>query len=106
MHRSCEKPMLLLTCKTLTVMKPSIFLPPSTFYTRLLPYCDTVFKCNVVLSNLLEYDSVIREFLPLFFYGRGNVEDVEFAKVLQNEQLAISIYIQEVEERLTELELK
>ena len=106
MSKSCEKPILLLTCKTFIVMKPSILLPPSTFYTRLLPYCDTVFKCNVVLSILLDYDSVIRELLPLFFYGRGNVEDVEFAKSMQEEQLAISIYIQEVEERLTELELK
>lgn len=79
-------------------MPVSVIIPPSTFYSRIIPYCYTDYRCDriiIILSGALDF---VNDLIPLFYYSLGNVEDSEFANKLLNERLALSMYIQEIEE--------
>lgn len=87
-------------------MKPSVILPPSVFYTQLLPSCSSYYDCNRLHIYVSLFYDAITELIPLFYYGKKKIDNPEYARTLMNEKLMLSNYLQDIEKKMNELRLK
>lgn len=87
-------------------MKPSIIIPPSVFYTQLLPFCTNYNDCYQLHIYVNMFYDAVTELIPLFYYGKKRIDNPEYAKMLMNEKLALSLYLQEIGNKMTEMKLK
>ena len=82
-------------------MAVSIFLPPSVFYTQLLPNAKTNYELNrlyVMIDCLLTY---VVEVTDMFRYDkRNNVINPEYYRQMAEEKIQLTRYLTEVEEKL------
>lgn len=86
-------------------MKPSLILPPSVWYSNVVPYANTYEKINNLHILLCEYRDFLNEIIALFYYEKGNIQNTHHARILMQERLEVDRYLSELETKQNELRL-
>lgn len=76
---------------------PSLIIPPSIFYTVLLPNAEKIEDRLKLLHTVLQYHEVITSLFIKFKYGKGDFRDPVYYKKLQSELLQMEQYLKDLD---------
>lgn len=79
-------------------MNPSIILPPSVFFSYLIPSIQSSEEAHYYKNLLISYYDFLTDMIFKFSFRNGSVTNVKYYQKLSDERTAVILYIQELQE--------
>lgn len=84
----------------------SATVPPSVFYTQLLPFVSSVADADYLIMCILDIISGYRVLFNMFRYSKNSIVNPDYYQFLQREIMVLSSYIDELQSKKDELQSK
>lgn len=79
-------------------MKPSLIVPPSIFYTQIIPSLKNKDECYFYINMLQDYYHFLTDFIFEFNFKTSSLTSPAHYKTLSDERTNVILYIQELQE--------